>query len=237
MRRIIDVWTLGKPSILVKFDNEEFREYNLITAAERNTDLKALICNKDLFSLATIDVDGLDVNWLNKIRLSADEIWEHTDKFLSPESLLITEGFSIEELQEFRSEAYSGVEPELPAWLEECVTRDSTLDEMIDSFMNSEEELVYYKRILAIYRKITGKPEIIDLISLSDEQMVEKYGSSDINKLTLISKDERFKAFERKMESLKESGLPVELNAVEFLINELWMDGPFHIEKINYMQN
>ena len=119
---------------------------------------------------------------------------------------------------------------EIPEWVNDAVDRDSTLDEMIDSFINSTVEFVRDRRIIALYRKITGKPEVIDLITFSEEQMIEKYGSSDISKLTHLVGDVRWREFSSKMENLRKSSLPVDRTAVIQLIEELKQQGLFRVE-------
>lgn len=119
---------------------------------------------------------------------------------------------------------------EIPEWVNDAVDRDSTLDEMIDSFINSKEEFWVDRRVIAMYRKITGKPEIIDLVRLSDEEMIEKYGSSDIKLLTQLRNDKRWVKFNVKITALRDSELPVERADVESLLEELKLQGPFRTE-------
>lgn len=119
---------------------------------------------------------------------------------------------------------------EIPEWVNDAVDRDSTLDEMIDSFINSKEEFLVDRRVIAMYRKITGKPEIIDLVRLSDEEMIEKYGSSDIKLLTQLRNDKRWDKFNVKITALRDSELPAERADVELLLEELKLQGPFRAE-------
>lgn len=108
--------------------------------------------------------------------------------------------------------------------------RDLSLDELVEGFLASDiNELSRW--IIAIYRKVSAKPEVIDLINFSEEQLIEKYGTDNISNIVKISNDKRFQEFNLKMKSKKESSIPIEKSDVEQLCDELRKEGPFLVEK------
>ena len=99
-----------------------------------------------------------------------------------------------------------------------------TQEELADRIGKSRSAIANTLRLLSL------SPEVIDLITFSEEQMIEKYGSSDISKLTHLVGDVRWREFSSKMENLRKSSLPVDRTAVIQLIEELKQQGLFRVE-------
>lgn len=63
--------------LLVRFDSEEHRQYDVAPLFEKWDAFKTLESVKDLFEQVKVDAGGYGISWNDDIDLSCNELWEN----------------------------------------------------------------------------------------------------------------------------------------------------------------
>lgn len=75
--KILDVITLPNYILLITFENNIIKYYDIKKLLTKWEDFNSLITTPGLFQQVKVDIGGYGISWNEKLDLSSNEIWEN----------------------------------------------------------------------------------------------------------------------------------------------------------------